>query len=109
MRLRRLQKNLRCRLGQHGLRVFAITLLKLAAALEAEHNRVARLTCFCYRSMKLRQLVETGEFIQNEPYRLGPMERGLHRAEDQHVKPRAMQRKDLLAGSRPRREKDPLS
>jgi len=34
---------------------------------------------------------------------------GFHCAEDQHVKPRTMKREDLLAGSWPRREKDPLS
>src|SRR5580658_1356395 len=69
MRFRGFEKDLCRRLGQHGLRIFSIALLKLATALEAEHNRVARLASFCDRRMKLWQLVETGEFIENEPYR----------------------------------------
>src|SRR5580658_1267302 len=82
-----------CRgLREDDFGVLAVTLFKLASALESEHNRVAGFAALRDDSMELRQLVQAGQFIQHKPHRLRRIHTGRQHAENQHIKPYAMQR-----------------
>ena len=82
-----------CRgLREDDFGILAVTLFELAPALESEHNRVAGFAALRDDSMELRQLVQTGQFVQHKPHRLCRVHAGRQHAENQHIEPYAMQR-----------------
>src|SRR2546428_2915724 len=69
MRLARAEEDLRGRLRQHGFRVVSVPSFELAAPLEAQDDRIVRLSVFGDGGMELRQPLQTRQFIEHEPHR----------------------------------------
>src|ERR1017187_4353445 len=92
-----LQKHLRRGLREHGLGVLAVAFFHLAAALKPHHNRVPVLAVFGEGGMKLWQLVEAGQLVNDEPNRLylGVFAVS-HHAQNEQVQPHGMERQNLL-------------
>src|SRR5271157_5489154 len=85
-----LQENLGGGLRQHDLGKVAVDDFQLRFALETENDWVARLAVLGNGRMKLRQLLQTGQFVEHKPYRTLLGRRRAEQAENEHVDPEAM-------------------
>ena len=95
------QKDLRGRLRQHGLGVVAVAGFELAAALEAEDERIVRLAVFGDGGVQLWEPLQAGELVEDKPRATGMGLPLVHESQDQGVQPEADQGHE--AGARFRR------
>lgn len=86
------EEDLRRRLRQHRLGVVAVPRLELAPSLEPQDNRIVRLPVLGHGRVELRQALEAGELVEDEPHRSVGLLTAGHQAQHEHVEPEAGQR-----------------
>ena len=100
LRLRGAKEDFRCRLRQHGLCIFAVTRLHLAASLEPKNDRILRFPVLGDGRVKLRETLQAGQLIDDKPDRLLIGHRLIQEPQNQRIDPQADERAQCFAHRR---------
>src|ERR1035441_6936998 len=103
------EEDFRSGLREHGLGIFPVAGLHLATSLKAKDDRVLRLAILGDGGMKLRQPLQAGQLVDDEPDRFLVRHGLVQEAQNERVNPQTDERAKRLAHGWPRRDEDPTA
>ena len=103
------EEDFRGGLREHGLGIFPVAGLHLAASLKAKDDRVLRFAILGDGGMKLRQPLQAGQLVDDEPDRFLVRHGLVQEAQNERVNPQTDERAKRLAHGWARRDEDPTA